>query len=420
MGKHLRLFVLVTACAASLVACATGEVNALGQGSEDDFGPAGGPQAANVVEPLAPMVPAPEAAPQQSNDVTLAPEPNAVSPPPEAAQPNATVTILGRLTADTNTVSWPGPVVRINFRGTGGSIGLQVVRGTAALRLDIDGKAEPRVVAQGNTSLIFGPLVPGEHVVELTKLSEAYLGTLRLGEVRATGVATPATAKERRIEFIGDSITAGYGIDAIAPCSNTAGNQNVAASYAALVAQTLDADYTAIAWSGMGLLRNIDNLGGTPPVTMTNYWRRVDATDEASRFVPQMQSAPQVVVVALGTNDFRFAPGVRAPIDHNAFVDAYVAFLDELTQAYPSARFVVSNSPMLADGAATGDGALHSNLAADLMQVRARVGARVRIADVPRLSTAQLNACGNHPNAAGHRAIARVVATAVKQQAGWE
>lgn len=420
MGMHLRLLVLAAACAANLGACATGEVNALSQDIDGSLEPEGAPQEANVLEPLAPAEPQePNVVPQNGNEAPPSPDPNAASPQPPMTRSEATLTFLGRLTPDTNVISWAGPVMRIDFRGTGGSIGLQVARGTAAVRLDIDGKAQPRVVAKGNASLIFGPLAAGEHTVVLTKLSEAYLGTLRLGEVRVTGVAAPAAAVERRIEFVGDSITAGFGVDGVAPCDNAASNQNVAAGYAALVAEALDADYTAIAWSGMGLVRNYDNSGGGSPATMTDYWRRIDATDGKTRYVPQAKRAPHVVVIALGTNDFRFAPGLRPAIDHDAFVDAYVAFIGELAAAYPEAKFVLSNSPMLADNTAAGDNALHSNLAADLARVRARVGGRARIADVPHLPAFQLTACSGHPNAAGQRAVAKVVAAAVKQQTGW-
>ena len=65
----------------------------------------------------------------------------------------------------------------------------------------------------------------------------------------------PEKEKALSIEFIGDSITCAYGVEgsnSYEPFRTT--TENFMKSYAYLTAQKLDADYSAVSYSGYGVL----------------------------------------------------------------------------------------------------------------------------------------------------------------------
>lgn len=59
--------------------------------------------------------------------------------------------------------------------------------------------------------------------------------------------------------------------------------------------------------------------------------------------------APDLVVIALGTNDFSdgAGPTPRPPLDGDAFVRDYSRFIASLRTHYPRARILLVDSPML-------------------------------------------------------------------------
>merc|ERR1719215_2298633 len=111
----------------------------------------------------------------------------------------------------------------------------------------------------------------------------------------------------RRIEFLGDSITAGYcnlchgpGPFDHSPTQLSAGfgQESFALSWPNVICETLGAECSTVAWSGMGLVRNC--CGGE--TFMPEIWERTLATDSAAQW--NFSSwVPDALVVNLGTND---------------------------------------------------------------------------------------------------------------------
>ena len=78
---------------------------------------------------------------------------------------------------------------------------------------------------------------------------------LRAPEVEDGAGLRPLPEKSRKIEFIGDSITCGYGIEGV--CNVDVFNtpqENPFKNYALRTAKALDADYQLVSWSGIGLI----------------------------------------------------------------------------------------------------------------------------------------------------------------------
>ena len=93
--------------------------------------------------------------------------------------------------------------------------------------------------------------------IRLMKTSEAAFAKAGISEIRIDGelLPPPAPEYERRIEFVGDSITCGYGIDGVFNKDVfTTENENPFKAYAYRTAQKCRAEYQYISWSGIGVL----------------------------------------------------------------------------------------------------------------------------------------------------------------------
>jgi hypothetical protein len=99
--------------------------------------------------------------------------------------------------------------------------------------------------------------------VNIVKITEANYnaGTTNWSEVVTfTGFATdgaPAASAAphyaRRLAFIGDSVTAGFGDQIVGPCNHFRGNEDWSISWSALVCANFSAACHVTAWSGKGL-----------------------------------------------------------------------------------------------------------------------------------------------------------------------
>lgn len=146
--------------------------------------------------------------------------------------------------------------------------------------------------------------------------------------------------RDRQIEFIGDSITVGYGnVSGTRDCDpeQLKRTTNTDVSHGALTARQLDADYQINGFSGLGMVRNV--AGITPDVTYRTYYDRALLNVDGDVWQNPGTWRPQIVVVNLGSNDFTdLTPG--EPWTHDslaaAYRTAYDEFLRELRTRYGS------------------------------------------------------------------------------------
>lgn len=184
--------------------------------------------------------------------------------------------------------------------------------------------------------------------IKIIKLSEAAFSIAEVypTEINDDETIVPVPLKKRRIEFIGDSITCGYGVDdsnlesAFSTCA-----ENSMKSYAYLTAQTLDADYSLFSASGYGIISGYtadgtkvadeliptfyDSLGFSIGCTSDNIMPQNIQWD-FSRFTPD------VVVINLGTNDSSYC---KASVEaQQEFEEEYLVFLKRVCSHYPNAE----------------------------------------------------------------------------------
>jgi len=174
-------------------------------------------------------------------------------------------------------------------------------------------------------------LPAGEHDVALVRRNEGFFGDVSfLGFEPGPGALLVESPWPyvHTMELIGDSLTAGYGIEgADANCSFSAATESFYGTYGAIAGRNVNAAVHAIAYSGKGVFQN---YGGNKSELMPALWLRAMTKDPASMW-DFAGFTPVEVVVNLGTNDF------SAPLAKDDFVGAYVAFLGQIRAKYPQA-----------------------------------------------------------------------------------
>lgn len=244
------------------------------------------------------------------------------------------------------TLGWSGARVRLRFTGT--SVAMRMTDDTrenhVVVRIDGARTAKIRLDAADGFYPLASGLVPGEHTVEVVRVTEAMIGQAHfLGFVLdKTGTVLPwGPQPDRRILFVGDSITCGYGVevdDANLPFSPT--TENFCDSYTGLTVEALKADYLVVSRSGIGMVRNYDGPRDGSPDAMPAIYPRLFFQAEqpqwdAARFVPQ------VICINLGTNDFS-----TTGVNQDKFFATYREFAAGLLTQYPHAKLVLIQGPM--------------------------------------------------------------------------
>ncbi|HVH43965.1 MAG TPA: SGNH/GDSL hydrolase family protein [Labilithrix sp.] len=329
--------------------------------------------------------------------------------------------------ADGPRASWPGVQIRTRFSGTGATLRIRVAgtkNGTKTtfdqLDVSIDGAA-PTILKPTDATESY-PIASGlpdsDHDVVVTKRTESFGMIQYLGIDSTEGrplVPTPPPFS-RYIEFVGDSITCGYGVlGANASCSFSADTESEPAAYAALTASALSAGHSSVAFSGIGMYRN--SAGSTTDQMPVRFFRAL-AGDETSLW--DFHITPDVVVVNLGANDYRSA-SVSGSLSA-AFEEAYTSFLVKLREKYPQAYFIAALSSMMTESSSAGiknRGPLKTSLT-KIVQARTTAGdQRVSFFEFDEQSASDGYGCENHPSQATQKRDSAKLVAYIKTLTGW-
>ncbi|MDP4216968.1 MAG: SGNH/GDSL hydrolase family protein [Bacteroidota bacterium] len=305
----------------------------------------------------------------------------------------------------------PGVIVRARFKGA--SCGLllrdEVIWGKDHnyVEIVVDDREPYRVQMETNRDTIRVQAAGGpedDHLVTLCKDTESGIGYLEFDGLLCEGLLPASPLPSRKIEFIGNSITCGSGIDVSeTPCGKGKwyDQHNAWFSYGPLTARALDAQWHISAVSGIGLMYSCCNMG---EIIMPRVFDKVNQRSDSIAW-DFSRYTPDVVTVCLGQND-----GIQ---DSTEFCNNYVLFLETLRSHYPYAKIVCLGSPM-------GDAGLNAALRGRLTAVAARMN---RTGDMQVYtyfySRRYFHGCGMHPDMEEHRQIAAELTAYLKKLTGW-
>ncbi|MEP6467517.1 MAG: SGNH/GDSL hydrolase family protein, partial [Parafilimonas sp.] len=187
-----------------------------------------------------------------------------------------------------------------------------------------------------------------EHTIEIYKATEATTGPIIIQKITGKNLHSIAPLNEPLIEFIGNSITCGADADTSdMPCGKGVYQDyhNAYNAYGPRVARALNANYILSSVSGIGIYRtwNMDEPS-MPQVYEKQSFNTLDSVLWNFKTY-----TPQIVSIALGTNDLSDGDGIhpRQPFDSAVFVKDYTSFVQLVKSKYPNAIIALLSSPMI-------------------------------------------------------------------------
>jgi len=190
-------------------------------------------------------------------------------------------------------------------------------------------------------------LSDGPHTIMIVRRTEAMSGVINFtgfGLDIGKTLFTPSYNPTRKMEFIGDSITCGSYDEwqGSNPCPEQWGGciQNGDMSFGPQLARMYGAEWRTTSRGGIGIYRNCN--GCDPPATMPTVYPMTvfQMTPTPAPTYDFSSWQPDVVVIALGTNDFS-----SGTPDKTSFQTTYSDFLTSLRTYYPNA-FILCTEPI--------------------------------------------------------------------------
>ena len=180
--------------------------------------------------------------------------------------------------------------------------------------VDGDTVIDARMSETEETITVFDSGKPWGAEIRIRKLSECSQSILAIREIRTDGRITPLDEQGLKVEFIGDSITCGYGVEGKNETEDfSTATENAAKSFAGLVTDWMGLDAMLTCFSGHGIVsgytadpevRNTDEL--YPPYYETlGHCGFVLPCGKKPEEMPWDFSRwqPEKILINLGTND---------------------------------------------------------------------------------------------------------------------
>ncbi len=230
---------------------------------------------------------------------------------------------------------WPGVYLRCAF--TGNTLEIRLKGGTRDYFNVFVDDLPAKIIHPVSDSIfvVNGLSGKGAHELLITKRTEADMGMACFyGIAIAPGAKIfPTTVKNsRKIEFIGNSITCGYGTEGLSGSEHfKPETENSYLSYASITARAFSADYALIAHSGLGIIRNYGDKSkiSAKSAPMPPRIGRTFDTDSVKKW-DFNRWRPDAVVINLGTNDYSTLPHP----DKAVFKRHYEQLIDKIVGVY--------------------------------------------------------------------------------------
>lgn len=315
----------------------------------------------------------------------------------------------GRVQVDKNsqlttyTYSWPGVYFEAEFNGS--ELDVRLNDANNILNLIIDDK-EPIVLSRpGKLTHSLKNLGKGRHKVRLEKRTETPMatGTFEGFYVATKDALLKPALRQRKIEFIGDSFSAGLSnLSPSRECDNETifSTTNTQLAFGPLTAKHFNADYQINAISGSGVVRNYN--GAFPDENFLQFYPYTFVGDKTNKYTSSW--LPNIIVVELGGNDFAtpLNPGEKwqsREALQNDYVKSYTEFVLGLRKQNPQASFIL----LLPHTRSVELPQQHNKV---IEQLKARGETRVHLLSTQPM---ELLGCQWHPSAKDHETVSRLL-----------
>ena len=338
--------------------------------------------------------------------------------PTDMTLSDKTLEFVGRYSKTSSSsyaLAWSGSTIKTAFVGTQLAATFKTNTsdyGYDYLQIYIDGERVETPLAITTTSskyYIAKDLDFGYHYVEIVKRVDAPHTCITFeGFDYRDGVAAPPPAnKARTIEFIGDSITAGWGnLASASSAAYTNSETDATKSYGYLIAQSLNADAILLGMSGGGVALNNNGTTGRIPV----YWASKAYTYDTTSVDFANTKAPDVVVINAGTND---TSSGKATEDN--FKTAYKALVNDVRSKYPDA-FILCTIGSMTTAPYDWIEAVVNELITEQSETAENIASyKIQVS----IYGDGMKGGQGHPSAACHEIMAEEITTVLKEKLGW-
>lgn len=183
-------------------------------------------------------------------------------------------------------------------------------------------------------------------VIRIIKVTECMMANAGIKKITtdSEGFISPTKAKKYKIEFIGDSATAAYGVDETNPIEHfKIETEDITKSYAYKTALELDADFSIICASGWGVYSGTTDGPRKKDFLIPDVYDKLGVTKNVSVDIVKPGETkwdfslykPDIITILLGTNDQAYTKGL--PSRCNEFKEAYVKFIKNIRSKNPDA-----------------------------------------------------------------------------------
>ncbi|MBE5810810.1 MAG: GDSL family lipase [Clostridiales bacterium] len=315
--------------------------------------------------------------------------------------------------------TFTGSACEVTIAGDNRAADAEAVNDHARIALYLDGQRAVDTLLNAPVKVFTLEAGEGEHTVRIVKLSETAMSTCVIRTIEAEDIR-PTAKKLRLVEFIGDSITCGYGVDDEDPEHHfTTATEDTTRAYAYRTAQALDVDVSLVSISGYGIISGYTATAEEPVTAqlLPTYYEKLGFSYGAYKSqAPQdvrwdfTVRQPDLVVINLGTNDDSYCRDYADRQQH--YCDQYADFLRTVRRCNPGAKILCTLGLMgdrlypfvekaaAAYSAETGD----TNIAC--------------MPFVPQLAEDGL-AADYHPTEATHRKAAEKLTAEIRRLMGW-
>lgn len=312
---------------------------------------------------------------------------------------------------------WSGVIIEAAF--TGSTIGMKIDHSNAYYDIEVDSSLDTLIhVISAGEYLFDKNLSDGNHVVKIKLRSEDHVTVASFqGLLIADGdeILDAPPKPARKIEFIGDSYTAGYGVESPGrDCTSDTNKRftNAHTAFAGNVTKAFHAQSIILGWSGAGMVKNYEATTAKRSSTPFPYY--YDRVLEANNEKPWDYTSwiPELVVICLGTNDYTYNrnPSSNPAPDDSMYMGDYHKFITRILNNYPEASILCVS---------TGDATFENNVK-KVVSEQHSVYNNSKVYFAPYPSSMENTGCDWHPNVKDNIEVAAVLVDTIMKKLDWD